>query len=150
MADEPDPLAELRKQLSDLTTIVSGLVDSRPEPSSSPAGTTVDLDALAKDTGLSRSAIEKAVGEARKQEERERLRPILEELLDELLPADPAAGDGGAEGAAADPPSQAANGTAVPAAAVPAAPKVVKEPKVEDTGPFSSHWSDKPLAELFR
>lgn len=93
-----------------------------------------DLDALAKELGVSPAKLREAADNAKREEEKERLRPLLIELLDEEIadkPDDP--DDNPAE--TDDPPEDAPTPTPAPP---------------EDTAPEQEHWSERAIGGIFK
>ena len=100
--------AELRQGLRDLQQAVQELREARSEPERRHARRQIesaeaDLDSLARQSGISRQSLERAMTEARRAEQKEELRPIIQELLQEERDraesgeppgAKPAAGEG--------------------------------------------------------
>lgn len=93
-----------------------------------------DLDALAKEMGVSPAKLREAAENAKRDEEKERLRPLLMELLDEEIekPDDEPKTDD--EKPDEDKP-------------------VEEEPKPkppEDSAPIAEHWSERSVGSLLK
>lgn len=138
---EPLPeLAELREAIGDLSTAFQEFRDAQTAKEQAAAKEDIreakaDLDQIAKESGISRASIEKAVAEARRAERKEELRPILEELLAEAKEGDD---DNKTNGDVKEP-------KAVKPPATPPPPK-----PNEDEHPTHEHWSERKLSELLR
>lgn len=91
-----------------------------------------DLDQLAKELGVSPAKLREAADNAKREEEKERLRPLLIELLDEEIkdePDDEKPDEEGEEKPAPDPEPE-------------------KPP--EDTAPEQEHWSERAIGGIFK
>jgi CRISPR/Cas system CSM-associated protein Csm2 small subunit len=130
-------LAEYKQALEDLRTAQTP--KEKEEAREEIRETKADLDKLASDLGISRSALEHAASEARRAERKEELRPILMELLDELPDDDEPKSDDDASDLKA-----AESSTAGP---TPAPPSKKAKP---DSEPVIPHWSEKSVTEMLR
>lgn len=106
-ADEPgaggissEEAQQIRQALTEVQQGMASLREARTEPQRQRARSDVreaeaDLDVLARQAGISREALERSIGEAKRAEQKEELRPLVEELLAEArdretTPPDPA------------------------------------------------------------
>lgn len=159
---------ELRREFRDLIEAQKDLAKARTEEERKEARADVreakaDLDALAKELGISRSALDKATAEARRSEEKERLRPILLELLDEELADD--GGEGGAKDnpVADEKPGKRERGSGKPGGKATDDDEATKadqeagEDKTDgghgapdDSAPRAEHWSERSILDYIR
>lgn len=98
-----------------------------------------DLDALAKELGVSPSKLREAADKAKRDEEKERLRPLLVELLDEELPAPNREQDEPADDET-EPAADEPDDTPAPEEELDTAPV--------DSAPSIPHWSEKTVGQL--
>lgn len=131
-----------RQEFTDLTSAVGELRDALTElrEASTPAEkeeakaevreAKADLKTLAKEMGIDPKRLESAAAEARKQQTKEELRPLIIELLDEELED------------VADDATDAVKGAAKDA-------KDAADTPPKDSEPVKDHWSDRPLSSLF-
>ena len=92
-----------------------------------------DLDHLAKEIGVSPAKLREAADNAKREEEKERLRPLLIELLDEEI---------------ADKPDDE-EPDEHPEDDKPAEPEPESEPE-PDTAPEQEHWSERAIGGIFK
>ena len=97
-----------------------------------------DLDQVAKDLGIPVAKLRAAAENAKREEEKERLRPLLIELLDEVIATDEPATD---EQPADEPATDDA------ASDEDAAAELDGE-EIEDTAPTKAHWSEGTFSDL--
>ena len=133
-----DEFNALTKAVTDLTQAHKELAeartaDEREDAKDEIAEATADLDALAKELGISPKALRGAAEKARRDERKEELRPILQELLAEEL------GDDEEE----PPPDDEKPDDEEP-------PAPTDENEEEDTAPVREHWSNRPLTDILR
>ncbi|SRR5579875_3735334 len=154
MADEEGaaavPDGVTRQEFSELQASVKDLADALRQQAE--AGSAAEKDAaqqevreakadlreIARELGISPASLEKAAQEARRQERKEELRPILLELLDEELADEQPAAD-----------QKPKKEKKEPAAANGAEPET-DAAEEEDKAPVVSHWSERPIGDLFR
>ena len=94
-----------------------------------------DLDQLAKELGVSPAKLREAADNAKREEEKERLRPLLLELLDEEIADNPDDDCDDNPAKADDPPEDAPTPTPAPP---------------EDTAPEQEHWSERAIGGIFK
>ena len=128
---------ELKGAVTDLATALQSLRDAETSREKQTAREDVkdaraDLDQLAKEMGVSPAKLREAADNARREEEKERLRPILLELLDEEIADKPDD----------DEPTPDEEET-------PAADEPAPEPP-EDTAPEQQHWSERTIGGLLK
>ena len=131
-----DEFNALTKAVSDLTQAHKELAeartaDEREDAKDEIAEATADLDALAKELGISPKNLRAAADRARRDERKEELRPLLQELLAEEL------GDEEEE----ETPEDKSEETAA---------EEKTEDESEDTSPEQTHWSQKSLTDVLR
>jgi transposase-like protein len=135
-APDPGDLASLRSELADYKKALDELKAASTPAEKEEAREDVedaeaDLGAVARKLGISPSALRKATADAKRAEQKENLRPIIQELLDELV------GDDDED----EPEKPVAEEK----------PKRERAPKKEaDSAPVVTHWSDRSVMDLLR
>lgn len=133
-----------RTEFNELKDAVTGLADAlkqqreaetsreKQAAKTEVAEARADLDQLAKEIGVSPAKLREAADNAKRQEEKERLRPLLIELLDEEIadkPDDEPVDD--------DPDQDEGD------------PDPEPEPE-PDTAPAQEHWSERTIGGLLK
>ena len=93
-----------------------------------------DLDQLAKELGVSPAKLREAADNAKREEEKERLRPLLIELLDEEINDTPDDETPDDEPKPDEKPDE----------------EEEEAPAPEDTAPEQKHWSEQSIGGLFK
>lgn len=132
-------LDELRQAMDDLRSASSER--EKREARDEIADAREDLDALAKQLGVSRERLDSSIAAAKNAERKEELRPIIAELLSEAEEARTAAANEPEPGP--EPPAAEPKPSKPPAATAP-------PPPPGDSEPARSHWSEKPVGSLIR
>lgn len=94
-----------------------------------------DLDQLAKELGVSPAKLREAADNAKREEEKERLRPLLIELLDEEIN---------------DTPDDDEKTDDEPKPDEKPEPEPEPAPAPEDTAPEQEHWSERAIGGIFK
>ena len=137
----PQDFRDLQAAVADLARAQQELAEARTSEEREDAREEVaeskaDLDALAKELGISPSKLRAAAAKAKDEEESERLRPLVKSLVAELLDEEveaPTEEDKPDEDDDAEKPKDE--------------PAPEPEP---DSAPVQSHWSERPVGELLR
>lgn len=149
MSDDPLPENVTRQDFDQLTKIVNDLAaaqkelaeartqEERVDAKEEVADARADLDALAKEYGLSPKKLREAAESARRSERKEELRGILRELLDEELPADE--------------PDPEPESDEKPEEEEPTGePDTAKQNGNRDSVPTADHWSQRNLVDVLK
>lgn len=142
--------SELRSALAELQDAVQELREARTAGERSDARESVqeakgDLDAVARQLGISRETLERAAREAQQSERKNELRPILRDLLAEIERERAEAADGEEQD---EEDADAAAGKAKPRRK--AKPQQEASAPAPDSAPATEHWSERSLGELVR
>ncbi len=151
---EAVPEGVTKQEFSELQTTVRELADALKAQSE--AATTAekkdatedvrdaraDLDKIAKDLGVSPAKLREAADKAKRDEEKERLRPLLVELLDEEMNAEPPHINPDSD-PEPDPDPDIAD-----AETADELPPGTDPDPVEDSAPRQEHWSERPIGNL--
>lgn len=144
-------LDELRQGQADLRDAVSSR--EREDAHEQIREAKADLDTLAREMGIPRTSLDKAIAEAKRSERREELRPIIDELLEERQTAEAEARKAAAakekKGGKGSEAKAGGRGGALPSHTE-GAGTASDDEQAGDEAPVHEHWSERRMSDVVR